>query len=113
MKTQVTAKSIRESYNGCLLQIGYCNLQHLLKYENPFAYSAGIYGWNCDYYQLGDVCISTGYRPVGKRIPYDMVRSYDKAAEEVLRNYGEFDYETRKAKITNLLAEFIERAREV
>ena len=52
MKLQTTKKQIRQNFNT-VLSIGYCDAQYLLDCKNPFAYSAGVYGWSCDYYQIG------------------------------------------------------------
>lgn len=65
MKIKTTKKQITQQA-GRVLSVGYCALQTLLKYKSPFAYSAGVYGWSCDYYDAGDgLIISTGYSPAG------------------------------------------------
>ena len=50
------------------VRIGYCDLYYLLVYQRKVGYTCGTYGWNSDIYFLGDVAISTGYRPFGKRV---------------------------------------------
>lgn len=52
MKYRMTKKAIRES-GAIIYKIGYCDLQFLLRFNNPFAYSEGVYGWSCDYYRIG------------------------------------------------------------
>lgn len=103
MKIRVTKKSIRNNYN--VISISYCGAQYLLRNINPFAYSCGVNGWDCDYYRLGDYVISTGYRPIGKSVDYDFVNRYEKAAEKIWMDYS-IDYETREKNAENLLADF-------
>jgi hypothetical protein len=58
-----------------------------LKYASPFAYSAGVYGWNGDYYEVDGVLIATGYRslPDSKNVKcdYSLVREYEGKAEKL------------------------------
>ena len=62
-KIKATKKAMKESYNT-IITIGYCNAQYLLQYENEIAYSARSEGWACDYYDINNVLISTGYAPL-------------------------------------------------
>ena len=110
MKLKATKKQIKNNYNK-IYSIGYCNAQFLLEYESPFAYSSGGYGWSCDYYEIDDICISTGYRTVGENINYDLVRKYDDKASKILRNY-DLDYQKRKTKIKKLLTKFINEVKQ-
>ena len=80
MKLKATKRSIREGYNK-IVNVGYCDLQALLNYKEPFAYSAGLYGWACDYYDIDGVCISSGYQPIGdKKFNYDLMRELENKA---------------------------------
>jgi hypothetical protein len=98
MKLKTTAKEMRQYPR--IVRIGYCDAQNLLKYKSPFAYSAGVYGWNGDYYEIDGVLIATGYRslPDSKNVKcsYAVVREYDtraalaKTAEEVNTILAEF-----------------------
>ena len=105
MKFKATKKQMREGYNK-IISIGYCNAQNLLEHKNPIAYSAGIYGWACDYYDVGGVLISTGYGPIGESPDYDIIRKYDSQAEKINHNYN-LSYEERKNQVNDLLNEFI------
>jgi len=84
MKIKTTKKAIKEEA-GKLYAAGYCDLQFLLRYETAFAYSKGGSGWQCDYYQIEDITISTGYAPVGIRIEGDIARKYEKLARDYYR----------------------------
>ncbi len=61
---------------------GYCEFQHLLNHKTPFAYSSGVYGWNCDYYELpGGFILATGYRtPKATWIDGELAQKYDRQA---------------------------------
>ena len=79
MKVKVTHKEINNKYNN-IIRVGYSDLQHLLKYEEPFAYSSGVYGWSCDYYNINGTIIKTGYNTMGKNLSYKLVKTYDDLA---------------------------------
>ena len=81
MKLKTTKKQIRESAYQ-LYAVGYCELDRLLAYQSPFAYSSGVYGWSCDYYNLDGVIISTGYSPIGESIAYDLQKKYNNLAKK-------------------------------
>lgn len=81
MKFKTTAKAVKENY-ATILRVGYCELQRLLRDENPVAYSAGTYGWNFDLYDVSGVAICTGYRGMpGADVPYEIVKRYESIAE--------------------------------
>lgn len=105
MKTLVTKKQVKNYYNN-IYSIGYCSAQFLLEGVSPFAYSKGVYGWSCDYYEVENVCISTGYNPIGSGVDYSLVRKYDDKAKKILYDYS-LGYQKRKNKVNKLLIKFI------
>lgn len=110
MKVKVTKKSIKDNYN-IILGIGYCNAQHLLYFESPKFYSCGVYGWACDYYEIGsNFIISTGYNYIDNtnKKYYDLVKEYNKKAEKIIYN-NKIEYKTQKSKVTKLLMELCEK----
>jgi hypothetical protein len=90
MKYKTTAKALKEGYYY-IVSAGYCELQGLLKYKNPVAYSAGVYGWNFDVYDINGIAIVTGYRSMPSKnttVNYEAIRaiekeSYNKTADEL------------------------------
>ena len=105
MKYKTTNKAVKEGY--CKVKrLGYCAAQYLLTFESPVAYTAGIYGWNSDIYDFGSIAISTGYRPTGCNVDYDIVNRYEKQAEQINCDYKK-SYEERKQETKKLLAAFI------
>lgn len=106
MKLKTTKKQIRENFNT-ILSIGYCDAQYLLDCKNPFAYSAGLYGWSCDYYQIGNICISTGYSPIGTPVDYALLRELERKAEQIKHDYN-LSSSDREKQLDELLKQLIE-----
>lgn len=111
MKYQVTQKYIRAVYGNCLYSLGYCNAQYLLMGCYPFAYNSGVYGWNCDYYLIGDICLCTGYRPHGAKI-YNKTKTFEARAEAIYNDY-KIDYSERMQKIEAIRNEWLTALTEV
>lgn len=105
MKFKTTKKSMKENYNT-ILSIGYCNAQNLLRYENEIAYSTRTEGWACDYYDVNNVCISTGYAPIGEHVDYETLKKFDAEAEKIACDYS-IPYEEKKEKVHGLLVDFV------
>ena len=115
MKLQTTKTNIRNNFHT-VLTVGYCELEYLLNHSNAFAYSAGVYGWACDYYTPSDkfrgVCIATGYnvdRLGGKRVSYELVKEYEQKACEMVNDYSQIN---KREALNNLIDEFIKKALE-
>ncbi len=101
MKYKTTAKAVKEGYYT-IISAGYCELQGLLSYESPVAYSSGSYGWNFDVYDIDGIAIVTGYRGMpekNSKASYDLIREYEAKAQ------GKTAEEKRK-----LIKEFITKA---
>ena len=105
MKTKTTNKQIKANFYK-IIRIGYCDAQYLLNYKNPFAYTCGVYGWNADFYEFGNICISTGYRPIGEKVDYNLLNELEKQAQNISCDCN-IDNETRKNKVNELLNELI------
>ena len=108
-KIKATKKEMRNGYNR-IISIGYCNLQSLLDYERPIAYSAGINGWSCDYYVKNNILISTGYNPLKnkntKAAPFEVIMKYEDAARSIRYEYN-LPFEQKKERLSSLLNQFI------
>lgn len=107
-KYKVTRKAMKESYER-IAKVGYCNLQYLLRFQEPFAYSTRAEGWACDYYDINGILISTGYSPIERKRTkccYDICRKYDDKARNILYDTS-LSYEEQKERIDSLLNEFI------
>lgn len=106
MRLKATKKQIRENFNT-ILSIGYCDAQYLLDYKNPFAYSEGIDGWSCDYYQIGNICICTGYSPIGTPVDYAVLRELEGKAEQIKKDYN-LSSSDREKQLDELLKKLID-----
>lgn len=108
-KYRTTKKDMKESYDK-IICASYCSLQFLLRFQEPFAYSTRAEGWACDYYDVDEILISTGYAPLDKKgrtkSTYDICRKYDEAARKILCDYS-LSYEEQKEKVNSLLMEYI------
>lgn len=107
MKFKTTQKAIRNGYYN-VISIGYCNIQSLLHYENPIAYTTCREGWACDIYEITpNTAIATGYAPFGNIHPkYEITHSYEEKARIILYDYSK-PFETRRDELRNLLNEFV------
>ncbi len=106
MKYRTTQKAINNGFHK-IIKVGYCDLQSLLNCETEKAYTAGVYGWNADIYDFGNVAICTGYRPFGNvSTDYNTTSKYEKLAEEIIRNI--YSWEERKNALRALIDNFIE-----
>jgi hypothetical protein len=109
MKFKTTQKNIKENY-AAIISIGYCDAWYLLYFENPIAFTSGVYGWNADIYEKNNVAIVTGYRPFGNiHIDYDIIREYNKKAKTIIEDSKE-EYENKKILLSDLLCDFISEA---
>ena len=108
MKCRVTKKAVKENY-GRVIQVGYCGVQNLLSYRQPFAYSTGTGGWACDYYDIGHgICVSEGYSPCskGEQVDYEIIKKYDNKAREIRDKCH--NYLDKKTQLDKLIDEFID-----
>lgn len=105
MKTQTTIRTIKINYQN-IIEVGYCGLQTLLRFKEPRYYCAGVYGWNCDIYEVSeDTVIVTGYRPFGNiDAGYETTKKYERKAQELFKKSI---IETPDIALTGALKELI------
>lgn len=109
MKTKVSRNTIKNSFKNCI-EVGYCDLQHLLTYRNANFYTCGVYGWNADIYVINaDTCLVTGYRTFGNIRPsHETIRKWDEYAKSYLDSVDwKTDYKTKLNQLDVILADFI------
>ena len=109
-KTKTTIKAIRNNWSKVYM-CGYCDLQYIMKYNEPAFYNSGIYGWNCDVYvdYARDIAITTGYREmIGKRIDETIIKKYSDLAKEISENTFNIPYEEIKMALDKNVEEFFE-----
>lgn len=108
MKFKTTQKEIKANYNT-IICVPYCELQNLLEYESPVAYTVRREGWAADIYDMGSgVAIVTGYAPFGNVRPsYELRERYERTAEKIRLNYS-VSFEEQKNDMHNLQRAFIE-----
>ena len=113
---KVKEKELKENYN-IIWSVGYCDIQYIEKALNPQYYTAGVYGWNADHYEIiinkkniyKRILISTGYRPLNnknvKNVSYDKIKKLDEKARKILGTSGDFQKNCKK--VNELLENFI------
>lgn len=113
MKYKTTAKAVKDGYVK-VFSVGYCDVQTLMNYRNPVAYTCGVYGWNADIYELKpQIALVTGYRPFGEHIDYKIVEKYEKKAKEIY--HGKMwreHYEEVQGDLEKLIADFTDEVLE-
>lgn len=97
-----------------VLKIGYCAAHYLLSDLQRVGYMSGVYGWNCDVYDVEGVYILTGYRfsVSGKYVNHDILEGLEKSAEAAFRaswNNPE-GFEAYKATVEAARRELIEKS---
>lgn len=105
MKLKTTRKEILKS--GCkVVSCGDGDLQNLLTYRSPFAYSTRAEGWACDYYQISDIIISSGYSTIGDRLDYTVIKKYDDRARAIKNTLR--DHAAAEKEIEIIINDFIQ-----
>lgn len=106
MKFHTTQKAIKAGYNT-IIYVGYCDLETVLAYENPIAYTTRREGWAADVYDIGGVAIVTGYAPFGNVRPgYDICRKYEEQSEKIRYNY-DISYDRQRDMLKSLAKKFV------
>lgn len=111
MKYRTTQKAVKGNFSK-VFAVGYCGLSDLLRFEEPRAYTCGVYGWNADIYDFGGVAVATGYRPFGQDVPASIVRKYEEQARAIGGDYSR-PYAERREAVGALLCAFLEEVREL
>lgn len=105
MKYKTTQKAVKGTFSK-VFAVGYCGLSNLLRFEEPRAYTCGVYGWNANIYDFGGVAVVTGYRPFGQDVPATIVRKYEEQARAIGGDYSR-PYEDRREVVRSLVSEFL------
>ena len=81
-------------------------MQYLLTNHGPVAYTAGVYGWNFDVYEVYGLTICTGYRGMpGKRL--EGIADAERKAMDILAwENKDMTYDEKREAVENLLHEF-------
>lgn len=107
MTIQTTRKELLRNYGNGGLSVGYCDARYLLKYEDKRAFTAGVYGWNFDAYDVDGVLICTGYRGMIGKQPRFLAK-YEKKARAIVENW-DLKFEQKQKRIGKLLRAWIKK----
>ena len=106
LKIKASKKDMKENYK--ILGTGYCSMHYLLKFKKPVAYSTRCEGWACDYYDVDDVIISTGYAPLKSKnidLDYDTIRAYENKARDIINSNK--SWEDKEKQVNQLLKQLL------
>ena len=86
-KYRTTDKEQREN-NVIVLGFGYCEIQNITRFLNPNAYTAGVFGWRADFYEMDGYTISTGYSPLNyiSKTGFKDIDAFRTTKAEILRS---------------------------
>ena len=102
MKFRITTKYIKENYSR-IISVGYNKIPTLLRNHNAIAYTAGIYGWNYDIYDIDGVAICTGHHGMPTKLSKN-TKKYEETAMKFLDNYEATGYNAfDEVKIANFI----------
>lgn len=105
MTIQTTRKELVWNYGNSGLAVGYCDAYALLKYEDKRAFTAGVYGWNFDAYDIDGVLICTGYRGmIGKQPKF--LAKYEKKARAIVDNW-DLKFDQKQKRVAKLLRAWV------
>ena len=110
MTIKLTKKDIERNYTN-IIELGYCDLYHMVRQYKKVGYGSGVYGWNYDCYEINEnTCIITGYRPFGNIKPdFKVIDKFNKKERNTLEtiSYINGDYNIRSKKLIKLMNQFI------
>lgn len=103
MKAKITKTNAKRLHAYCFW---YCEVQYLLRFEDPIFYTSNSYGRQADFYKLEDpktwnaIRISTGYWPTGdkKRIDYKTTKKYELKAQKRQQKARDWNRHSQKAR---------------
>lgn len=111
-KIKITMKEIKENYKN-IIQVGYCEIQNLLRGQEAKYYTCGVYGWNADIYEIdNNTVIVTGYRPFGNiKTNYEINSKYDDKSYKSWIRFGDYEKNVKKNKkiLNNYIAELMSK----
>lgn len=97
-KIHTSIKYVKNVWKN-VYRCGYCDLEYIMRHEEPMYYNSGVYGWNCDIYCdfKNDIAITTGYRNMaGRVIPRELIEKYTKIAKNIIADSVATPYEEIK-----------------
>lgn len=109
LKVQVTKKQITDNYKNVIC-VGNLNLYYLLRFKDARFYTAGMYGWNADIYEINNnTVIVMGDRPFGNiKAEFGIIRGFEDRAREIIVRGDFLEYEEQEKVIDDVLDEFIQ-----
>lgn len=92
-----TQRELKSHFNRI---VSVADISFLFEFTERFAFNSGTFGWNFDAFALRGVCFCKGYRAIGEKPNWPILRKYEDQAKQIY--FSESDREMRKAKINDL-----------
>lgn len=103
---KITAKEVKRTHVR-VFQFGCEELHNLLSFRKPYAYTAGVYGWNADVYSYANTALTTGYRPTGEKVNPAIYEPFETMASSVIADRN-LSWAEKKEKVSGLFEDFME-----
>lgn len=103
---KITVKEVKRTHVR-VFQFGYGELHNLLSFRKPYAYTAGVYGWNADVYSYANTALMVGYRPTGEKVNPAIYKPFETMAGLVIAD-NNLNLDEKIEKVDNLLEKFME-----
>ncbi len=100
MSDKITKKEITSRFDH-IYRLSDGSIQYLTWDIKRYGHTEGIHGWNADIYIIGSAAVVTGYRPFGQRVDYDIVKTYEEQARQIVQA-TDLDYETKIFRLSDL-----------
>ena len=100
MNDKITKKEITNRFNH-IYRLPANSIYYLTYDLNRYGHTEGIYGWNADIYIIGSAAVVTGYRPFGQRVDYEIVKTYEDQARQIVQA-NDLDYNTKIERLSDL-----------
>ena len=101
---RITQKEIKANFNRI---ISVADIEFVFLFQKRFAYNSGVNGWNFDCFEINGNCFCKGYRTIGEKPKFDILKEYEQKAKNIY--YSNISHENKKAMINKLCFEMCEK----
>ncbi len=100
MNDKITKKEITNRFDH-IYRLPDQSIHYLTWDIKRYGHTEGVDGWNADIYIIGSAAVVTGYRPFGKRVDYEIVKTYEEQARQIVQAI-DLDYNTKIERLSAL-----------
>ncbi len=100
MSDKITKKEIINRFDN-IYKVPDGSIHYLTWDIKRYGHTEGTMGWNADIYIIGSAAVVTGYRPFGKCVDYEIIKTYEEQARQIVQA-NDLDYETKIERLSDL-----------